>query len=301
MAEWSPFRAYAPRARRSLPGWQDWLCLAAILGVSAWLWHAASRLPQYEWQWPLLREFVIAHARNGDLEAGLLLRGLFTTLRVGAWTFLFSLLLGGCLGIAACRKSFRIPCAAAINLIRNTPPLVILFVVYFFAGNLLPVAELEAFVRALPPFGKTLVGWLFAPQGQLDRMLAAILALGAYQGAYVAEITRGAIASVPKGQWDASRALGLGRWQTVWLVILPQAARGMLPPLTGQCISTFKDSALASLISLPDLTFQSLEIMAISSMTFEIWISAATIYLLVGAVCALLGNLLEKKYSRHAQ
>ncbi|MBD5640800.1 MAG: amino acid ABC transporter permease [Desulfovibrio sp.] len=299
MAEWSPFRAYVPVARRGFFSWQDWLCVAALLGASAWLWHSASRLPQYEWQWPLLGEFLIAHGRNGGLEAGLLLRGLFTTLRVGIWTFLFSLLLGGLLGILASRKSFRLPCAAVINLIRNTPPLVILFVVYFFAGNLLPVAELEALVRKLPPFGKTLVAWVFAPAGQMDRMLAAILALGAYQAAYVAEITRGAIASVPRGQWDASRSLGFGRWQTIWLVILPQAARSMLPPLTGQCISTFKDSALASLISLPDLTFQSLEIMAVSSMTFEIWISAAVIYLLVGAVCACLGNLLENRYSRH--
>lgn len=299
MSEWSPFRAYAPNMRRGRFAWQDLACIIILLAGSGCLWHATSRLPQYDWNWGLLEEFVITHNREGQPEAGLLLRGLFTTLRVGSWTFIFSLLAGGFLGILSTRRAFRIPCASITNLVRNTPPLVILFAVYFFAGNLLPVAPLEDAIRILPPVAKTIFAWIVAPQGQLDRMMAAILALGAYQGAYVAEITRGAIASVPKGQWDASRALGFSRWATIRLVILPQAARSMLPPLTGQCISTFKDSALASLISLPDLTFQSLEIMAVSSMTCEIWISAAIIYLLVGAVCACLGNLLERKYSVH--
>ena len=69
----------------------------------------------------------------------------------------------------------------------------------------------------------------------------------------------------------------------------------MLPPLAGQVISTFKDSALASLISLPELTFQSLEVMAVSRMTFEIWITSGTLYLLLGLVCAWYGRRLEKR------
>lgn len=295
--EWSPFRAYSPGRR--FFAWQDFVCLFILGGGVLWLWHATGQLPQYDWQWKLLGEFLVTRGRNGTLEAGLLLRGLFTTLRIGAWTFLISLVVGGIVGILSCRRNLRLPCIALINLVRNTPPLVILFVVYFFAGNLLPVTALEDAVRWLPPAAKTFVAWIFSSPGQMDRMLAAILALGAYQGAYVAEITRGTIATVPRGQWDASRALGLNSWQTVWLVILPQAARSMLPPLTGQCISTFKDSALASLISLPDLTFQALEIMAISNMTFEIWISTAVLYLLVGGICACIGNFLERKYSVH--
>lgn len=299
MTEWSPFRAFAPRRHRLY--WQDAVCLLLLAAGGIWFYVAARKLPLYDWQWELLGEFILTRDHAGEWRAGLLLRGLFTTLRVGIWTFLFSLCLGGIIGIASASRQrlIRFPCMAYVNLLRNTPPLVILLVVYFFAGNFLPVTAIEDFLRMLPPEVGQVFGALVATPGQLDRMLAAVLALGAYQGAYVAEIVRGGLYTVPRGQRDAARALGFGKFATIWLVILPQAARSILPPLTGQCISTFKDSALASLISLPDLTFQSLEIMSVSQMTFEIWISAAALYLMTGAACGCVGRILEKKYSAH--
>lgn len=299
MAEWSPFRAFIPLRKRRLLSAPDLCVLLILVAGGILLWNSARKLPQYDWQWSLLADFLVTD--HAGLEPGLLLRGLFTTLRVGFWTFCFSLLLGGAIGIASTRRSLlvRAPCLACVNLARNTPPLVILFVVYFFAGNMLPVTPIEDAIRHLPQAARTLFAWTVATPGQLDRMLAAVLALGCYQAAYVAEIVRGGISAIPTGQWDAARALGFGRAATIRLVILPQAALSMLPPLTGQCISTFKDSALASLISLPDLTFQSLEIMAVSGMTFETWISAAALYLLIGLVCAIAGHLLEKKYTIH--
>ena len=173
--------------------------------------------------------------------------------------------------------------------------LVLLFLLYFFAGNLLPVSDMEQALRSMPPFVRDAVAWGFAPEGQLDRMVAAVLTLGVYEGAYVTEIVRGGIEGVPHGQWEASAALGFSRSQQLRLVIFPQAVRAILPPLVGQVITTFKDSALASLISLPDLTFQALEVMAISRMTFEVWISAGAIYLLLGVLCARYGRWLETR------
>lgn len=301
MAEWSPLRQFAKGRRSGFLAPADLAALVLFLLGAGWFWFMARKLPEYDWQWTLLSEFIAIPSPGGGYRAGLLLTGLFTTLRIGFWTFLFSLALGGAIGIISTRKSplATLPCALYVNLVRNTPPLVILFVVYFFAGNLLPVGPLEDLIRHLPGWIRTFIAATIAGPGQMDRMLAAVLALGCYQAAYVAEIVRGGIEAIPKGQWDAARALGFSRFQTIALVILPQAGRTLLPPLTGQCISTFKDSALASLISLPDLTFQSLEIMAVSSMTFEIWISSAAIYLLIGLVCACLGHWLERKYSLH--
>ena len=171
----------------------------------------------------------------------------------------------------------------------------LLFLLYFFAGNLLPVSDMEQALRSMPPFVRDAVAWGFAPEGQLDRMVAAVLTLGVYEGAYVTEIVRGGIEGVPHGQWEASAALGFSRSQQLRLVIFPQAVRAILPPLVGQVITTFKDSALASLISLPDLTFQALEVMAISRMTFEVSISAGAIYLLLGVLCARYGRWLETR------
>lgn len=297
--EWSPLKAYA--SRKSGRPWQDILAVVILLIIAIWCVFRASRLPEYDWNWPLLLEFLVSHGKSG-LEPGLLTRGLATTFRLGCWIIIFSILMGVPLGFLNAGRSLRqsFPYQIFINIIRNTPPLVILFCVYFFAGSLIPGSGLKNAAITLPPFWQNLVSTIFASPAEMDRMCAATVALGLYQATYVAEIVRGAIESVPAGQWDAGTALGFSRGQCLRLIILPQAGRLLIPPLTGQFITTFKDSALASLISLPDLTFQSLEIMAISGLTFEVWISSAILYLLIGAACALGGRWLEKKYSHNA-
>lgn len=128
-------------------------------------------------------------------------------------------------------------------------------------------------------------------------MAAAVLTLGLYSGAYVAEIVRAAIEGVGKGQWDAAASLGMSQSQQMRWIIMPQAFRTMIPPLTGQCISVFKETTLASVISLPELTFQSLEVMAVSRMTFELWIVVAVLYLLLSSLWGQLGRWLERKMS----
>ncbi len=297
--EWSPLVAFGGKRRKHFFSAQDCVGLALLLLVLLWIIKKASALPQYEWQWPLLGEFLVHRNPKGELEAGLLLQGLFTTLRVGFWSFLLAVILGSLLGFcfAGRRGLHALSYRFLVNIIRNTPPLVLLFCVYFFAGNFLPMAELEGVYRNLPLPVQVLATAIYAPVGQLDRMTAAVLALGIYQCAYMAEIFRAGIESVDRGQWDASLALGFSRAQSLRHVILPQSFRLILPPMTGQAISSFKDSALASLISLPDLTFQSLEIMAVSRMTFEVWVTCGILYMVLGAVCALAGRYLEKSFT----
>ncbi len=299
-AAWSPVRAWGRRGRRGM-AWQDAALFCLLAGAGAWCVWRAGALPQYHWQWSVLGEFLVRRGADGTWEAGLLLRGLGVTVRIGFWSMLLALLTGALAGLpsAHARGLAALPSRVWVTIIRNTPPLVLLFFLYFFAGNLLPVAALEDAVRHLPEALRAGVALGFAPPGQMDRMLAAVMALGLYEGAYVAEIVRGSVESVPPGQWDAARALGFSRRQSLRLVILPQAARIAMPPLAGQTISAFKDSALASLISLPELTFQSLEVMAVSQMTFEIWISAGALYLLIGLACAALGRWLERRCARH--
>lgn len=294
--EWSPFRAYGGRA-----GWLDWpnLAICALFfALLLWLGASARALPAYDWSWSSLWDFLAVQSQSGQWRPGLLLRGLLATLRIGFWIILFSVFIGAFAGIWLYRGNgwLKIPILALINLFRNTPPLVILFCVYFFAGNRLPVSALEDALNAGPPFLRACVSLFFAPPGQMDAMLAAVLGLGLYQGAYVAEIVRGALQSVPQGQWDAARALGFGRRQTIILIILPQALRLAIPPMTGQSISTIKESALASLISLPELTFQSLEIMAVTNRTFEIWVTAGLLYWITGIACNACGQWLERRY-----
>lgn len=101
-------------------------------------------------------------------------------------------------------------------------------------------------------------------------------------------------AQLPKSQWEASAGQGMTPRQQYRYVIFPQAARLMTPPLVNQAISTFKETTLASIISLPELTFQSLEIMAVTRMTFELWLTTATLYLLISYTWSGLGRRLEQ-------
>lgn len=300
MREWSPFRAYATRHGRFC--WQDMLTLAILLTGAAWLFLAARQQPPYSWSWQSCSGYIFIISPQGEWKAGLLLQGLFSTLRVGCWTFLFSLLVGGMAGLYAVHKPVWIsaPYQLLVNVLRDSPPLVLLFCVYFFIGNMLPITALEDAIARLPALLQSGIAHLFAPPGQMDRMLSAVLALGLYQSSYVAEIIRGSMENISSGQWDAGQALGFSRAATLRLIIFPQGMRTAIAPLTGQCISTFKESSLASLISVPDLTFQSLEIMATSSRTFEVWICSGTLYLLLGLVCAGFGKALEQHYSRCA-
>jgi polar amino acid transport system permease protein len=192
------------------------------------------------------------------------------------------------------------PIRLYITVLRNTPPLVLLFLVYFFAGSFFsePLLHLEEFLSRQPFWIQEGCAVLIAPPGQLDRMLAAILTLGLYSGAYVAEIVRGALESVDRGQWDASASLGMNSSQQMRWVIFPQAFRIMIPSLTGQTIAIFKETALASVISLPELTFQSLEVMAVTRMTFELWLLTAGLYLLISCCWGWLGRYLERKQPR---
>lgn len=298
--DWSPFRAYSLK-KKTYRSYPDLFFLAVLFLFLFYCFFTAGALPEYQWNWELLEQFLIRKNQFGQWEAGTLLIGFFTTLRIGFWTFVFSLLFGTLIGLLSLNKSpvIKLLIQLYINIIRNIPPLVILFCVYFFAGNILPINALEDFFRTSPPVASKICGIIFAPPWQLDRMIAAILALGCYQSAYIAEIVRSGMESVSGGQWDAAGSLGFNTFQTLQYVVAPQAIRFILPPLIGQIITTFKDSALASLISLPDLTFQCLEIMSVSNMTFEIWITAALLYLIIGCVCALIGAFFEKRFMLH--
>lgn len=265
---------------------REGLLLAGVI-LLLWLFvrEAQDTLPQL-WEWQRMFGYIAWQDGDGWHE-GLLLRGLATTLRLGLWSGLLALLVGGAVGVWTARsKGWRVfPGMALMTLLRNTPPLILLFLLYFFASERI-LSGLDDAVRSLPASGQQVFALLFAPAGQVDRMAAAVLTLGLYEGAYVAEIVRAGLQSLPRSQWDAAAALGFSRWQRLRLVMGPQALPLMLPPLAGQCVSIFKDSALASLISVPELTFQGMEVMSVSRLPFESWIMVGCMYLLLSLSCA---------------
>ena len=227
--EWSPYAEYG-RQGGLFPTFgrvDAVLVVLLLLGACFFLWRSET-IAAYRWSWPELADFLVRRTPGG-YEPGLLIRGLIVTLRLGVWSMALALLIGGVLGALSAGKRgvAALPIQLFVNSVRNIPPLVLLFLLYFFAGNLLPVSDMEQALRSMPPFVRDAVAWGFAPEGQLDRMVAAVLTLGVYEGAYVTEIVRGGIEGVPHGQWEASAALGFSRSQQLRLVIFPQAVRAI--------------------------------------------------------------------------
>lgn len=161
--------------------------------------------------------------------------------------------------------------ATYIEVFRGTSALVQLFWFYF----------------VLPLFGLS-----------LDAVTVGVLVLGLNGGAYGAEVVRGAIQAVPKGQWEAAVSLNLSRWMTMRRIILPQAVPAMLPPAGNLLIELLKNTALVSLITITDLTFSAQILRAETLRTTEIFSLVLLMYFAAAMAIALLMRLLERWLAR---
>ncbi|AZZ56091.1 amino acid ABC transporter permease [Rathayibacter iranicus] len=161
---------------------------------------------------------------------------------------------------------------AYISVIRGTPLLVQLFVIFY----------------GLPSLGI-----------KIDPWPSAIIAFALNVGGYAAEVIRAAILSVPKGQWEAAHTIGMGRSLALRRIILPQAARVSVPPLSNTFISLVKDTSLASLILVTELFRQAQQIATASSEFMLLYLEAALIYWLICLVLSSGQGLLEKRLDRY--
>jgi len=159
-----------------------------------------------------------------------------------------------------------------VDFIRGTPLLVQIFLVYF----------------ALPAI----------INHRVDAFFAAISACSINSGAYIAEIFRGGIQSIDKGQMEAGRSLGMTWWQTMRFIILPQAFKRIIPPLGNEFIAMLKDSSLVSVIGFEELTRRGQLIIARTYASFEIWLCVAFIYLIMTFAVARFVGLLERRYNK---
>jgi len=137
--------------------------------------------------------------------------------------------------------------------------------------------------------------FVLSPVLGFGRFASAVLALSLFEGAYASEILRAGIVSIQRGQWEAARSLGLRTLYCYRLVILPQALRRVLPPLTSQAISLVKDSALVSTIAIYDLTMQGQAIVSETFMVFEVWFVVAAVYLVITITLSVVVNIMETR------
>ena len=273
----------APRKLRF--GWLDVVILAVMFGLIGYVLHRAHSHFHYQWDWRLIPGYFIRYdAAQGHWILNLLGQGFLATVRLAVWGSLLAALIGGVMGI--CRVSpslfLRLISRTYVELIRNIPPLVFIFIFYFFISSQLPfLLDLENQIAAAGPTTLHILALLFGPPGLLPNFLSGLICLALFEGAYVTEIVRAGIEAIPKGQWEAAWALGLHSWRVLTEVILPQAMQKVLPPLAGQFISLIKDSSLISLISIQELTFTGTELAVSSGRVFEVWLTIAALYFLL--------------------
>ncbi|WP_147821559.1 amino acid ABC transporter permease [Salidesulfovibrio onnuriiensis] len=282
----------------------DAVLLLLVLGAGAFVLHRASVGLEYHWKWSVIPQFILwKDAASGQWFPGMLLKGLFTTLRLSLWSGLLATLIGIAAGLlrVSPRLFWRQLSGTYVGLVRNTPPLVIVFVFYFFIGdqimNALGMVDIAYELAETP---RPVLEMLLGPTEQLPQLLSAIITIALFEGAYIAEIVRAGIESVETGQWEASCALGFTRFQQMTHIILPQALQRMLPALAGQFISTVKDSAIVAVISIQELTFQGLQLMTTTYRTFETWITILAMYFVLTLLCSLLVRRLELRMARKA-
>ena len=231
----------------------------------------------YHWNWRIFGEL----SPDGmHTYLGTFWVGLQWTLATALLAWCLALLLGitvGCLRTARARP-LVILSKAYIEVFRNIPLLVQMFLWYFVVPELLPRAAGD-WLKALPnaPF------------------VTATLCLGYYTSARVAVQVGAGIAALPPGQRQAATALGLGGWQTYRHVLLPVALRTILPPLTSEFVNIVKNSAVALTIGLMELTAQARSMQEMSFQVFEAFSVATLLYLLVNAGVVSLMGFIERR------
>jgi len=269
----------------------------ALASLFVWIVYRVNVEVHYKWNWGILPQYLIRfdHQR-AEWMWGLIMQGVFTTLRLSIWATILAMIFGTIMGLFRVSHGLfnRLISWSYVELIRNIPILVWLFIFYYFISDqIIPIFGLDQLVTSETENIRNLLAFLFASPTRLPAFLSGLLALAIYEGAYITEIIRAGIQSIEKEQWEASSALGFTKWQQMRHVIFPQAIQRVLPPLAGQFISTIKDSAIVSVISVQELTFQGMELMSATFLTFEVWITIMVLYLVLCLTCSLLVERLE--------
>lgn len=276
---------------------------AIILGVVAVaigvIFFRLNSVLHYRWDWAFLPNYLIrTDEETGIWSANILLQGLLATIRISILSMILASFMGVAVGLmrASRRLFFRVTGRAYVELIRNLPPLIFIFVFYFFiSSQLMPLLGLDEFVRSLTPGQAAVVDSVLGPPGLLENLIAGVLCLAMFEAAYIAEIVRAGIQAVPRDQIEAGQSLGLSRWKVSYLIVLPQAMRKVIPPLANQFIMLIKDSSIISLISVQELTFLGTEVAVSTHRVFETWIAVAAMYF---AICFALSRIFARAEAR---
>lgn len=231
---------------------------------------------KYHWNWDVFLE----NAAKNQTYLDWLLSGALITVILGLSAWLIALALGSVLGVMRTLPNRFLSGLAAtyVEIFRNIPLLVQLFIWYFVMPDLLPFGDA---IKQMKPL--------------TQQFLAAVLCLGTFTAARVCEQVRSGIQSLPPGQKNAGLAMGFTLTQTYRYVMLPMSFRIIVPPLTSEFLNVFKNSAVASTIGLLELAAQGRQLVDYTAQPYEAFIAVTLLYVIINIVVMALMRWVESR------
>jgi polar amino acid transport system permease protein len=279
--------------------WLDYVIVALVLVAVVFVIQRVGGTLNYNWRWEKIPNYIFRYREDQERwVANLLIQGLVATIRISIYASILALVLGVILGVARCSANLAVRMLARtyLEFLRNVPPVVVIFIFFFFLSEqIIAALNMERWARGIARSDDNQIWtFFFGDMRRFPALISGVIVLGLFQSAFVGEIVRAGIQSIDKGQREAARSIGMSRFQELRYIVLPQALRKVLPPMTNQFISLVKDSSLVSLISVPDLTFKTVELVASTRMIFEAWLVAAAFYFVICFSLSMLFRRLEQ-------
>ena len=266
--------------------WPDYLIAIIVIGFFGFIWYSIEGALNYKWRWHLIPGYIVGwHSGREEYFANLLLQGLITTIRISIYASILALILGTVLGMArvSVNLTVRMLARTYLEFLRNIPPVVVIFIFFFFLSQqLIDALNLERWARGIARQEDNAIWeFFFGEMRRFPSLVSGVIVLALFESAFVGEIVRAGIQSIPKGQREAARSIGMSHLQEMRYIVLPQAMKKVVPPMANQFISLIKDSSIISLISVQELTYKTVELVASSRMIFEAWITTAAFYFII--------------------
>ena len=273
--------------------WLDWAILVLIALFFGYIWFQIDGALKYKWRWEIIPQYLLRYDEEaGRWATGILMQGLVNTVRISVLAGVLALAFGTILGMARVARNLTIRMLARtyLEFLRNIPAVVVIFIFYFFLSEQLIAAfKIEAWARGIAR-GENAWIWeiFFGDMRRFPSLVSGIVVLALFESAFVGEIVRAGIQSIPRGQREAAQSIGMTWADEMRFVVLPQAMKKVVPPLANEFIALVKNSAIVSLISVHDLTYKTVELVSSTRAIFEAWITTAILY---GGLCLALSLL----------